>query len=234
MHANVTNSRKSFVATLSFAACTSVALLATIARAQDPFLPADQGGGAQAYVDPVTASMQSQADLLRAQGENANQMAQAALTNEEAYRKNLENQVHATNTYFEKQRLNAAYRAAEYKRPTAQQWKEIVDASAPKRLKPAEYQAARGKVYWPAVLRDSEFKGPRAQLDYLFARRDANSGVGSANYRQVIANVQEMRDVLKTKINSVSNMEYMGGKKFLDSLAYEARNAPTDTTVASK
>ena len=55
------------------------------------------------------------------------------------------------------------------------------------------------------------------------SRTVAQSGLGTANHRQVTALVVQMNEALKREIRMLSPSEYVAAQKFLKSLKYEAR-----------
>jgi hypothetical protein len=84
-----------------------------------------------------------------------------------------------------------------------------------------------GRIHWPDALQGDEFALNRRQLDRLFAGRTVhNAGVGGSLDSGVAAITSEMREKLKAQINTLTASEYLAGKKFIDSLGYEARFAP--------
>jgi hypothetical protein len=98
---------------------------------------------------------------------------------------------------------------------------------APKRLNGSQLEPLTGRINWPDALKGDEFAIARRQLDRLFAGRTVHTaGVGTALDSNVAAVTGEMREKLKAQINHMPANEYLAGKKFLDSLGYEARFAP--------
>jgi len=116
-------------------------------------------------------------------------------------------------------------------RRRAEEWAR---RSAPQRLSPGEYDAATGSVLWPPLLReDQRFAEDRARIDALFAQRTpSNSGLGSRNHLEIRRTASQMKDTLMAMQVELDGNTYTAVKRFLGSVAYEAR-FPVQPTLAN-
>lgn len=174
------------------------------------------------------SALHGAADLVRAEGDNAYMNSLANINNQVAIKKNIENRDLWVDTYFKMRRTNDAYRASVRRGPVSQGESELMAKMlAPKRLNGTQLEPLTGKINWPVALRGDDFALARRQLDRMFADRSAqNAGVGGELDSSVNSVTNEMRERLKSQINTMSASEYLAGKKFIDSLGYEARFAP--------
>lgn len=144
---------------------------------------------------------------------------------ESAYRQSLENRVKRAETRYELKRQREAYNE-QHKRPsvTPEQISKSNEAKHPRRLTSRDYEPVLGSIFWPTALQGQGFETQRQQMQALFKERtSSNTGLGTRNCREIQALARTMRASLKSEINSLSADEYMLARKFLDSLAYEAR-----------
>jgi hypothetical protein len=153
--------------------------------------------------------------------------ANGSAAGNDAYTQYLENRRRRAEHYFEMRRMNESYRA-ERRSPslTPEQLADINESRLPRRLTPEQWQPALGVAVWPAPLRGAEHAANRAQLEILFAERTPeDSGIGSAGYGEVRRLTRRMRQQLAARAKEMSVEEYTVDRKFVDSLAYEARFA---------
>ena len=188
-------------------------------------------GAAQAqFLHSSTAAegyLHGSADLLRAQGEYNLLTSQAAINQQQAYSRMLDNRQVRFETYWNLRRLNESQRAERRRPPaTPEQMARWNQSRLPKRLSLSELNPATGAIHWVGVLEDEEFASGRTELARLFADRDSdNSGVGSQNYRDIQRTVAELRRQLQRSAKRLPADEFIQAKKFVDGLAYEARFA---------
>jgi hypothetical protein len=165
--------------------------------------------------------------VIQASGEAQLNNSQAAKNYQEARSMEYDNRIKGTQTYFEMRKMNQAYTAAERSKPmTTEEAFRAAKEAAPKRLSPSQLDPLTGAIAWPVLLRSDDFKGGCATLEALFAERETKAGgIGGNQYTQI----QEVTDILlaklKANISQYSPDEYIKAKKFLESLAYEARFA---------
>ena len=179
--------------------------------------------------------LRGEADTVRAAGEFNYNTAAAAVMVQEARSRFYENEVSKTEAYFQKRRLNEAYRAAKRSpRPDKTLMARVSQIRTPKRLEAAQLNGPLGAIDWSAALEAPEFADCRKQLDRLFAERaPSDSGLKSENYRQIQKAAREMGKLLSSKFRQMEQMEFLVARKFLDSLAYEARFKVEEDRVAS-
>lgn len=174
------------------------------------------------------------AAVIDAAGQYNLNTSQAAINYEQAYRMSLENSVSYTETYFAKRRINESYRESKQGPPPSQ---ETLAARArqgvPDRLTPEQYEATFGTLFWPAAFDDARFSLDRIRLDRLMADRDAQGGVGSHHFRDVVETTDALKTELQNQIDDMTPTEYVQAKKFLNSVAYEARFVPGAEGLAS-
>ncbi|HVC95370.1 MAG TPA: hypothetical protein VND64_16865 [Pirellulales bacterium] len=134
--------------------------------------------------------------------------------------------------YFEMRRMNESYRAERRSPPlTPEQLANLNESRLPRRLTAQQWQPAAGIADWPAPLRGAEHAADRARLEQLFAERTPeDSGIGGTGYGEVRRLTRKMRDQLARRAKELSVEEYSVARKFINSLAYEARF----TEVAAK
>lgn len=175
------------------------------------------------------------AAVVQAAGEYNLATSQAAINYEQAYRMSLENSVTRAETFFAKRRINESYRESKQGPPPS---RETLAARArqgvPSRLGAEQFEPAFGTLYWPAAFDDRRFASERREIDRLMADRDAQGGVGSAHYRDVIASTSAMRDTLRGMIFEMTATEYVQAVNFLRSVAHEARFVPEAEGLAAR
>jgi hypothetical protein len=188
-------------------------------------------------------------DVIRSSGVANLRNSEATKTYAEARSIELDNRVKATQTYFEMRRMHRSYRDAERgpRRHTNEdvpvlqehyeslrqlidlnrQWhSERTQRLGPPPLSPAQFDPHTGVVSWPTVLQDARFTKSRARVDALFAQRSQyDSGLGSTNCDEILKAIRQMKNVLRQMIGELEPDTYIAAKRFLGSVAYEARFA---------
>ncbi|MEX2560336.1 MAG: hypothetical protein WD403_10500, partial [Pirellulales bacterium] len=165
------------------------------------------------------------ADVYRSQGLYNLYTSEAAVNLEEARSRRIDNHQKKVETYFALSDLNASYRASQ-RRPAAtpemvSQWN---DARRPQRLAPEQLEPSLGGIQWPHALTDEAFAESRAALEELYAgRTPSNSGLGSRSGSEIKKAARRLQTELNAKVKTLSTDEFIQAKKFIDSLAYEAR-----------
>ena len=167
-------------------------------------------------------------NVIRSRGQ-ANLMNSAAAVNmTEASKNAMDNRMKWTNTYFEMRQANKASRDAERgPSPTKEDWIRYAQMGAPARLSPSELDHISGKITWPALLQEERFASARAALDKLYAERAQTGAIGHEDYVSVKQTTDAMLDQLKKEIRQIPPSVYTSTKKFVQSLAYEARMPPS-------
>lgn len=219
-----------------FAAALSVILAATPVRAESPVVVHHDHGIYQPHHSSTLAEgfQRGLADIIRADGQYNRDTSIANINNQEAYSRYLDNQVKKVDTYFAKRQRNNSYRA-QMRRPRAmpETYRRIARAAAPKRLCPQHVDHAMGMIYWPEVLTWECFTPYREAVDVVFAQRGPTDGLGSQPARDIERYSDMMVCRLKNLVRELSPSEYVAARRFLDSLAYEARFAPGIEGIAA-
>lgn len=167
------------------------------------------------------------AALIRARGEYLLLAAHARVTATEAQRREIENRRQGIESYFEMQQTNRQLRAAQRgPRPSQETLVRYAQAGKPDRLSPGDLDAASGRVSWPLLLLADAFAPYRAQIEALFADRAAGGELTVAGSLRVAETTKTMLGELKRRIAQLPSSEYMAARRFLESLAYEARSLP--------
>lgn len=213
------------------------ALVASLVHAQattptaaiDPNFGYGFGGNGDGYgYHSSTAAegfLRGRAAVIRSAGEFNYTTSLALINIEEARSRYIDNRAKWTETYFAMRKTNQAYREAERGyRPTQEVLNRISQEASPDRLKPSQIDPSLRTIFWPALLSRTDFDSLRTELDGLFAvQRPNNSGLGTENYREIVALTAEMHTLLDTMINQLHPDEYLAARRFIESLAYEAR-----------
>ena len=176
------------------------------------------------------------AELTRAAGEANFYNSMAAERYESARQAAIQNRKLATDTYFAMRKVNQEARAAE--RPTrlsVDQYATIAQRMAPSPLAAQQYEPTTGKLGWPEVLMTKEFEADRNAIDAAFRSRDASDGGRGSQFAAHIAtHAERMRQTLRGNIDTLRPMDYMAGKKFIDSVAHEANQLFDLRVVATR
>lgn len=160
------------------------------------------------------------ADVVRSQGMANLYNAQAATQAQQARSQYLDNQIKATQTYFEMRRYNTEARKAERSTPLSmEQYVRLAREQAPEALTATQLDSLTGMINWPAVLRKPEYEALRRRIEKLFQDRAA----GYVAYGEIQTACQEFVARLQADILQFQANDYVAAKKFLDSLAYAAR-----------
>jgi hypothetical protein len=122
-------------------------------------------------------------------------------------------------------RANADYRAAERgPKGSSEDWVRFAREAAPNRLSPGELDYVTGGIAWPRLLRGDEFTQLREELEKLYAKRaDVGGSIGPETYRQIRDTTDAMMAQLKSNVKKYRANEYIDARKFIESLAFEAR-----------
>jgi hypothetical protein len=207
-----------------------VVLLAVLAGLVGAWPVAAQWGG-YGYNRGGYASTAAQAaaygmsEMMRAQGYQNLQNAEAAKNWEEAKTMEIQNRLRWTETYFEMRKVNREAKAAEQGPPvTQEQAIRMAKMAAPPRLGSTQLDPVTGHVAYPPVLMDDIYADYRKRLDQFFADRAAAGGsVQYSEMREFQSNVSKFIDVLKQNVSNYPAGDYGKARTFLDSLAHEAR-----------
>jgi hypothetical protein len=202
--------------------------------AYQPAVPAPSinvsGGGWGGYSSPGTAAgsaMNGMASMMSAAGNYNLSTSAAAINMTQAEHNQLENDMLATDTYFQMRSANKKYREAEAgPKPTMEQLVRISKEGAPRQLASSQMDPVSGTLNWPVVLQDDNYKAPRQQVDELFAKRASQGGLNYPDQSSVKSAVESMFATLKSQIRDIPPQDYVTSRSFLNSVVYAA--AKTD------
>jgi hypothetical protein len=229
------NMRKQF---MTGAVLASLLALAGVASAQTygttaspgvavgGFVPSGYGWGYGHHASTeAEGAFRGLADLNRSIGENRYMSSLAAINGQEALSRAIDNKQKAVETYFQIKQINRAAREAARPQPlTFTQYAKLAKQEAPERLDDADYNRVMGRLSWPAVLASDDFAAERAALDQAFVGRTAQDvGVSTNFHREVRELTAVMQAKLRDRLDTLSPMEYIAAKKFLDSVTYESQ-----------
>ncbi len=137
-----------------------------------------------------------------------------------------DNQIKATDTFFQKRQRNRMYKAAERgPRQTQVVYNKWAKDSAPDRLNASQINSVSGQINWPVVLRGEAYRANRTRIDALYASHAAaGGGMGTNEYAQIKGLAREMQSQLRQNISNITPEQYSYARKFLEGLGYEARH----------
>jgi hypothetical protein len=182
---------------------------------------------AQYYTEPYNYSstleegiQRGYADVVRAYGMANLLNSQAMGQVEQARKQYIENQVKATQAYFELRRYMAEARHAERPMPLSlEQYVRLARDSAPAPLTATQLDPLTGVINWPKPLMLPEFTGFRQRIDQLFQQRAS----GYIVFLPAQKAIQEFIDVLNSQANVFDAKDFVASRRFLDSLLIAAK-----------
>jgi hypothetical protein len=164
------------------------------------------------------------AELIRAEAQGDVLGSQAALTRTEVRSREMDNWKKWVETYFEVKRIHRqAEIAAGGPPPTPANQARWARMERPRRLTAAELEVVHGEIAWPMVLQAQAFAPHRDLLTRCFADRARHGILDLDEYMKSIRTTQIMTEMLKDHIREFPPADYMQARRFLESLAYEAR-----------
>jgi hypothetical protein len=181
---------------------------------------------------PYSTAAHGFADVVRSAGVYNLLTSEAAINWEKARKLAIDNRLHWTQTYFEMRRINREARRAAYLAlnppHTQEDFIRYAQADAPKRLSSSQLDPITGYLAWPRLLLRPEFAELRRDLEKLFAlRATAGGAIGNEAYDQILYLVEIMQRKLQDSVGTVKGAaaanDYLQARKFLESLAHEAR-----------
>jgi hypothetical protein len=169
-------------------------------------------------------ALRGMASVARSAGSYNLQTSQAAINMTEAQSNYIKNRDEATNTYFQMREANKEYRArARAPRPTMEALVRYAQAGKPKRMSASELDSVAGSVAWPTLLQVDRYADSRAKLEKLFAKRAEQGVISYEDQAQIAATTKAMLAELKGQVRDVPQMDYIAAKRFIESIAYEAK-----------
>jgi hypothetical protein len=162
--------------------------------------------------------------IIRAQGEYNLNTSQALINYEDARARYVANHRKALNEYFTSKEQNQEWRAKqiERRRASPDSLAQAARDAAPRALGPESYNAITGRIWWPEVLRDDKYVGPRTELEQLYETRAATGGNRAGTLVKIHAATAEMLVLLREDIDLLHPNEYMQARKFIESLDHMA------------
>ncbi|MBC8356577.1 MAG: hypothetical protein H8E66_31755 [Planctomycetes bacterium] len=210
-----------------------VALLASLMALGGTFFVQAQGispyynaVGAGSYHHASTAeegAARGMADVIRSSGAANLMNSEAAINLQEAQKKNIENHLQYTQTYFQMKSINKQYRNAQRRPPpTQQQAIRMSKSRLPDRLSANKVDPLSGQLAWPLGLRIDSLKEDRERLEELFAERADKGFFTPDQYVEVKQVTDTMKEELRKYARKLGGNVTIEARKFLESLAYEA------------
>jgi hypothetical protein len=170
--------------------------------------------------------------VVRSEGEYNYYSSMAAINNEEAYSRYLDNQKKWSQNYFqmkeERQRLDVQQREINRQRNEAANAQRASQPPVYHGLGQNSFDRVSGKITWPELLMALEYDEPRKEIDQLFELRSKTGG-GTDTAAKVRSAVDRMNSRLRKDIEKVPANQYMAARKFLDAVDYTSRHeSPRD------
>ena len=179
------------------------------------------GGGYHHSSTEAEGAARGFADVVRSAGAANLMNSEAAKNYEDARKKYIENRLQATETFFEMRRVNTESRAAQRPRPlSTEQYVRLARQQAPSRLSVSQFDPLSGTISWPGILRDAQFKTERETIEKLFVERARGVATNSLEIDEAI---RALSDRLRPEAQSANANDFIQARKFVESLAHEAR-----------
>ena len=164
---------------------------------------------------------------MRSAGELARATSEAAINYNHARSLALDNSAKTVSTYFGNLRTNYDMRAElRGRRMSQEDFARLAQSAMPRRLSPGELDPITGRISWPMMLRDEDFTPYRTHLDKAFADRANNGSLTTRAYLGTLQLISGMTEQLKDSILDIPTVDYISAKRFLSSLAFEAKIPP--------
>jgi len=163
-------------------------------------------------------------EMLRAQGTNNIENAEAAKGWEEAKTLNMQNKLRWTETYFEMRKVNREARAEEAGPPmTQEQAIRLARMGAPARLDSTQLDPVTGHIHYPPLLMQDVYTQYRDTLDKIFSERATSASLRYEQFQTIQQTVTDFIAKLTANIKNYPPADYGSARTFLESLAHEAR-----------
>ena len=163
-------------------------------------------------------------EVLRAQGANNIDNAEAAKSWEEAKTLDIQNRLRWTETYFEMRKVNREARAAEAGPPmTQEQAVRLARMGAPTRLDSTQLDPVTGHIHYPPLLMQDVYSQYRETLDGIFSERATSASLRYEDFQTIQQTVTDFIAKLTANIRNYPPADYGAARTFLESLAHEAR-----------
>lgn len=231
-------------ASLPFAAAV-VVVVAAPARSQDYAYRSTNNGTSVIHDHASTAAegyLRGLADLWRGWGDYNYETSLAAINNEEAERRELENSVARVSTRYERRQLSRQYRYGSRSNVDSEDQNVASNVSlraAPvrrpaKRLTPAQFDPIAKTLAWPPLLYDDHFAGERTRLERLMAQRAEADPSNAAQSRRLIRQcVDRCRTKMKDNYRVITD-DLIEAFEFLRRIENELRFSPVNDRLAAR
>ncbi len=188
------------------------------------FAPAPYGFGGFGASTAAESYQRGFADVVRSAGQANLMDSMAAQNYEQARAMDIENRLKWTESYYQMRQANRAYRASKRSpRLSQEEIVRIARAGLPNRLTATQLDPLTGQLNWPIILRDPQYAPEREELDKLFEARAAASSLSPNLYQDVQRYTGSLLAALKKNIKEYSANDWLGAKKFVESVAYDVR-----------
>jgi hypothetical protein len=167
------------------------------------------------------------ADVIQSAGQ-ANLLNSAAAGNYQAAESMyLDNRIKYTKTYYENKQLYKEYKQSQTKPPpSSEQLFRMSQIGVPKRLSANQLDPLTGEIAWPDILREDRYTQYRTALEQLFKTKAENPvDFNYDSYMKVDDLKNRWIADLTKNINDYKPQDWVNVKKFIESLAFEARVA---------
>lgn len=194
------------------------------AQGMSPYFSAVGPGSYHHASTAEEGAARGMADVVRSSGAANLMNSEAAINLREAQKKGIENQLQYTQTYFQMKTINKQYRDANRKQPPSQEQAiRMAKSQLPDRLSANKADPVTGQLIWPMGLRTKALADGREQLEAIFAERADKGFLTPDQYIEVQKLTDEMKEELRKYSQSLGGNASSEARKFLESLAYEAR-----------
>ena len=202
------------------------------------FSPGGYGGygyGGGFASTPAQGYLQGMSSLVRAEGQAEEMRSAAAINYQQAQGAYIDNQQKWVAAYQQARKESRERLEEEAQRDNEKREKYLANRQSgyPPRLTPSQLDPATGHIAWPTVLKAPRFAEGRRKIEELILLRTFTS-TSEDLYAQLHAAARDMQADLKSIIRDVPASEYLDGRKFLDSMAYEGRYLYGNSEVTTK
>src|SRR5262249_29604436 len=110
--------------------------------------------------------------------------------------------------------------------PTSEQLFRMSQVGVPKSLSASQLDPLTGEIAWPLPLQEKRYDQYRIELNNLFRTRADNPADFSYDSYMKVEHVKsQFIDALTANIKDYKPQDWIAAKKFIESLAFEARKA---------
>jgi hypothetical protein len=171
------------------------------------------------------ANKQANATVITAIALYEKTQAEIARLNEDTREKGSHNNLLEADTFYKKRAQYHAYQATQ--RPKTEQVQAYVAqarAVSATKITAQQLCSPDGNISWPTLLKTAPYDATRRQVDALVNCRTAeNSGAGSHNCVQAVAQLDVLKAKLRANIRSYSSHDYLAARSFLNAVLLEVQ-----------